>query len=166
MSKSKKFSLKPNSHDIKKAGEICGKFMKSFGLPDSLIQDQIFVVQELIKNGIKCGNCKATENEIFVQLQISQKSITIEVKNPIDESCFKRLDEFDKTIQFLRGYQDPFEAHQIMQKHAANRPDSGEINGLTLSRIAYKGKAVLDFCVGEDNMLNQSASRSISKIPN
>ena len=166
MSKSKKFNLKPIPHDIIKAGELSRKFLQSLGLSDSIIQDQILVIQELIRNGINCGKCKSTENEIFVQLQVSENTITIEVKNPVDETCFQRIAEFDKTIQFIRGYQDPFEAYQIMQKYAANRTNVGVIDGLALSRIAYKGKAILDFYVGEDNMLNQSAIRSIPKTPN
>ena len=161
MHKSKKFDLKANTAEIKNAGQISGSFLKSLGLPDSTIQSQIMILQELIKNGIKCGKCIPSENDISVHLQVSENTITLEVKNPVDETCRQRLQELDKCIQFIRGYQDPFEAYQKMLKQAAHGSLDEKFNALALGRIAYSEKAILDFYVSEDKTLNQSAIRNI-----
>ena len=162
MPKSKKFNLKPNADEIINAGQICGNFLKSLGLSESTIQSQIMILKELIKNGIRCGNCKPSEDEISVHLHVSENTITLEVKNPVDETCCQRLQELDKTIQFIRGYQDPFEAYQKMQIITVKQSDLNEFDPLALSKIAYKGKAILDFYVSDDKTLNQSAIKDIA----
>jgi hypothetical protein len=79
--------------------------------------------------------------------------------NPINEAGFERLKELDITIQFIRGYQDPFEAFMITQKEASPNPPFGHSNALDLSRIAYEEMAIIDFFVNEDNYLQLSAIR-------
>ena len=120
------------------------------------------ILKELIKNGIRCGKCKPSEDEISVHLHVSENTITLEVKNPVDETCCQRLQELDKTIQFIRGYQDPFEAYQKMQIITVKQSDLNEFDPLALSKIAYKGKAILDFYVSDDKTLNQSAIKDIA----
>jgi hypothetical protein len=82
--------------------------------------------------------------------------------NPVDESCRTRLEELDRAIQFIRGYQDPFEAYMVMKKMSPKQKRHGEAEGLGLAEIAYEGNATLDFFISEDNILNLSAVKRLA----
>ena len=154
-----KLNLKPNGCGIEMAGKECGNFLKSRGLSDDAVQIQIRILKELIKNGIKYGKFTPSEKELSISIQVADNSIIIEVMNPVDITCCDRLKELDKTIQFIRGYQDPYEAYMLMKKKAPNHLSRSDANGLDLIKIAYEGKAIIDFCINENNILNQSAVR-------
>ena len=91
--------------------------------------------------------------------------INVEVKNPVDETAYSHLKKLDKTIQWIRGYQDPFEPYMKKAREVSEKPLGDEVSGLGLAEIAYKGKAILDFFVSEDNILNVSAVTSIDNLP-
>ena len=114
------------------------------------------IISELIENGIKYGNFKMMENKVVVMIHFEENMITIEVFNPVDETASKHLSRLDKTIQWIRGYQDPFEAYIERIKEVSKKPLHDEESGIGLVRIAYEGKALLDFFVGENNILNVS----------
>ncbi len=154
-------NLKPVGHEIDKAGEKSGDFLKSHGFSDDAIHAQIMILRELIHNGIRYGKFTPSENKITAHIHIAENTITFEVKNPVDETCFERLKELDKTIQFIRGYQDPFEAYRVKQKEASQNSTCSEVNGLGLARIACEGRAILDFFVSEDNILNLYAVKNL-----
>jgi hypothetical protein len=101
------------------------------------------------------------ENKVVVMINIERNTVTIEVLNPVDESAFKHLSRLDKTIQWIRGYQDPFEAYIERIKEVSKKPLNDVESGIGLVRIAYEGKALLDFFVGENNMLNVSVVSNI-----
>ena len=86
--------------------------------------------------------------------------ITIEVNNPIDKIIENHIKRLDKTIQWIRGYQDSFEAYVENLKIVSRKPLEDEESGIGLTRIAYEGRAILDFFV-DDNILNVSA---VSKV--
>ena len=67
------------------------------------------------------------------------------------------LRKLDKTLQWIRGFQDPFQAYVERIKQISRKPFDDEISGLGLVRIAYEGNAILDFFLSEDNQLNVSA---------
>ena len=161
MKNSIKLNLKPDGYGIEMAGQKSSIFLKSHGFSDKTVHTQIMIVKQLIKNGIKYGKFTPSENEISVSIHIAENTISVEVMNPVDVTCCERLKELDKTIQFIRGYQDPFEAYMLIKKKAPKYPSCGDANGLDLIKIAYEGKAILDFFVNENNMLNQSAVRSL-----
>lgn len=162
MPKSKKFSFMPDPREIEKLVGKIENILKSFDFSKGSIKTQIMIIQELIKNGIKVGNLNPSESEITVCLSISDNTITIEVKNPVNETCTENLKHLDKTIQFIRGFQDPFEAYLIMQNKTMTNKNREEVRGLNLAKIAYEGQALLDFYVSDDNILNQSAVRSVT----
>ena len=157
MDTSMNFSLHPKDEDIEKAGIKGSSFFKDHGLPDNTIQVQVMILRELIKNSIKYGKFTPSNNKVRVNIQIVNNTISMEVMNPVDESCHTRLEELDRTIQFIRGYQDPFEAYTVMQKMKPKHTSCGEDGGIGLAGIAYEGNATLDFFVSEDNILNLSA---------
>jgi hypothetical protein len=95
-----------------------------------------------------------------VDIHQNENIITVEVINPIDPTdtgAHNHLKRMDKTVQWIRGYQDPFEAYVEKLKEVSRRPLNDEESGLGLVRIAYEGKAILDFFVSEEGSLNVSA---------
>lgn len=143
------------------AADRGGSFLKSHGFSDDAVQVPVMILRKLIKNSMKYGRFAPAGNEIVVRLQIDKNSYTIEVINPVVETCSDRLKELDKTIQFIRGYQDPYEAYSIRLADVTAHPYDTEANDLDLVKIAYEGGAILDFFVNEDNFLNLSAVGSL-----
>jgi hypothetical protein len=161
MNNTLKFNLRPIGRDIDRAGEKGSCFLRSHGFSDDAVQVQTNILTGLIKNSIKYANFRPSANEIAVSLQIDKRTCTIEVKNPVDETCSDRLRELDNTIRFIRGYQDPYEAYSIKRAEVAAQASIIDANDLGLVKIACEGGAVIDFYVSEDNFLNLSAVGSI-----
>jgi hypothetical protein len=161
MKKSIEFNVKPDWGEIEKIRNESVDFMQSQELTDDTIHSLSMIISELIENGIKYGNFKIVENKVFVAINIERTIVTIEVLNPVDESSFNHLERLDKTIQWIRGYQDPFEAYIERIKEVSKKPLNDSESGIGLVRIAYEGEAMLDFFLSENNMLNVSV---VSKI--
>ena len=157
MERSIKIILNPNWEEIEEARNKISEFLMSHGFSDHTLHSLIMVISELIENSIKYGKFKRSENKVIVTIHIGESIITVEVINPIDETAYDHLRRLDKTIQWIRGYQDPFQAYIEKLKEVSKKPLRDEESGLGLVRIAYEGKAILDFFVSEDNILNVSA---------
>jgi len=156
------FNLKLNSHEIDKAGEKGSKFLESHGFSNETVEAQIMILNELIINGKKFENPNSFESEITVFLLVEEKTITVEVRKAVEESNQCQLNELDKAIQWIRGYQDPFEPYMKKLREKSENLNDSEANDIGLARIAYEAGAVLDFFVSEDNILNLSAVRSLN----
>jgi hypothetical protein len=155
-----KLTVKPEWNEIEEARNKASKFLKSLGLVTDSVHSLTMVISELIENGVKYGNFSVPAEKVEVDIQQSENIITVEVINPVDptdEATHNHLTKLDKTVQWIRGYQDPFEAYVEKLKEVSRRPLNDEESGLGLVRIAYEGKAILDFFVGEDGSLNVSA---------
>ena len=151
------FNLKPICRDICKAGEKSIAFLRSHGFSEDTVQSQINILNGLIANGLKYAGFSPSATEIIVRLQVDKRHYTIEVANPIDETGRRRLKQLDKTVQFIRGYQDPYEAYSIQRAEAGAHPADAEAHDLSLFKIACEEGAMLDFFVSEDNVLSLSA---------
>jgi hypothetical protein len=162
MNKSIIFNLKLNDNEIDKAGEKSSNFLKSHGIPNETVQAQIMILRELINNGKKFEKPTTLETEITVFLLVEEKTITVEVRQAVEESFQHQLDQLDKTIQWIRAYGDPFEPYMKKLREKYENPKDREANGIGLARIAYEAGAILDFFVSEDNILNLSAVRSLN----
>lgn len=156
MKKSIEFSIKPEWDEIEIVRNESTDFLQSHGLSDDAVHSLSMIISELIENGIKYGDFQIVEKKVVVLIQIEQNNVTIEVNNPVDLHALEHLTRLDKTIQWIRGYQDPFEAYIKRIKEVAKKPLHDEESGIGLVRIAYEGKALLDFFVGDDSMLNVS----------
>lgn len=160
-----KLTVDPEWHEIESARGETELFLRSHGFTDDSTQTLIMVISELIENGIKYGNFKSPEDQVRVNVHMGPNRITIEVVNPVDEKAFHHLKKLDKTIQWIRGYQDPFEAYVEKLKEVSRKPFKDEESGLGLVRIAYEGQAILDFFVGDNGMLNVSAVLNFNGDP-
>lgn len=161
MMKSIEFKVAPDWDEIEKIRNESAEFLQTHKLSDDTIHSLSMIISELIENGIKYGNFKMVENQLLVIINLERNLVTIEVINPVDKSAFKHLSRLDKTIQWIRGYQDPFEAYIERIKEVSRKPLNDQESGIGLVRIAYEGKALLDFFVGDDNLLNVSVVSNI-----
>jgi len=155
-----KLTVKPEWDEIEEARNKAAKFFQSLGVVADSVHSLTMVMSELIENGVKYGNFTAGPDRVEVDIRREEDLITMEVINPVnlnDQDARTHMKRLDKTIQWIRGYQDPFEAYVEKLKEVARRPLNDEESGLGLVRIAYEGKAILDFFVDEDGSLNVSA---------
>ena len=132
-------------------------FFKSHGLSYNVVQSLVMVLGELLENSVKYGSYKRSDGHIQISLDVGKRIITIEVTNPIDDSSLDDLRSLDRMIQWVRGYQDPFEAYIERLKEVAKKPLHDKESGLGIVRIAYEGDVILDFFVSEENLLTVSA---------
>ena len=156
MKESAEFYLKPNGKGIETVRKKSDQFFKSIGITENTANEQIMILNELVKIGSAFGDFSPAGNKVRVQRNINEKNVQIEVSNPIKASALDRLKELDKTLQFIRGFQDPFEAF-LKMKASMGSPHGNGANGLGLAKIAYEGNATVDFFVNGENILNLSA---------
>jgi hypothetical protein len=122
------------------------------------IQDSIvMIISELAENAVKYGHFHNSKKDIRATIDISRNEITVEVQSPVDEEDSPHFKRLDKTIQWIRGYQNPFEAYIERIRDISIRPVSDRESGLGLVRIAYEGQSVLDFYVDDKYYISVSA---------
>ena len=160
--KTMEFSLKSNGGEIEKLERKSSNFLKYHGYSDDTIQAQIMILKELIISGKKFDGLRPSKFEMSVQLHIEDNTITVEVKQSVCESAYGKLEELDKTIQWIRGYQDPLEHYMINLAETSGASTIAGTNGLRLAIIAREADAMIDFYVSEDNVLNLSAVSNLT----
>jgi hypothetical protein len=114
------------------------------------------VTQELLENAVKYGDFDDDGEGVGLAVRTSPKEVTIEVRNPVAPDP-TRLRKFDQAVQWIRGFQDPFEAYVEKMKAASFHRYAEGQSGLGLARMAYEGRCVVDFFVDGDNTLAVSA---------
>ena len=157
MKKSQSLTISPEWSEIEVVRNKCSEFFSQNSLPDEVVHAGTMVVSELLENGIKYGDFSNKKSAVGIDVSINNHSITVEITNPVSEVAYEYLKTLDKTIQWIRGFQDPFQAYIDMLKQVSRRPMSDENSGLGLVRIAYEGNAILDFFVSDEGILNVSA---------
>ena len=160
MENSLRLNIQPDWNEIDKIRTAGIRFLTKHGFAEDLVHSLTMILSELVENSIKYGDFGGSDTEVLINLDISRNLVTIEVNNPVDQKSANHLKRLDKTIQWIRGYQDSFQAYVEKLKEISKKPLDDEESGLGLTRIAYEGRAILDFFV-MDNMLNVSA---ISKL--
>ena len=157
MNRSMKLNVRPKWDEIEKARGKCDAFFCAQGLSNDSVHMLTMIISELIENGIKYGNFEPQGKKVEVSISIANRALTVEVLNPVDDQAQDHLGRLDRTIQWIRGYQDPFEAYVERLKEVSKKPLTDEESGLGLVRIAYEGNAILDFFLDENNLVYVSA---------
>jgi hypothetical protein len=161
MANSMKVAIKPDWDEIEAVRGKAGQFLEQHGLPANVTKCMVMVLSELVENSIKYGSFPDPDSNVDINLEIGTRMITAEVSNAVDETCLEHLQNLDRMIQWVRGYQDPFEAYVERLEEVSKKPLHDEESGLGIVRIAYEGKVLLDFFVNEDNLLTVSAVRNL-----
>src|SRR5688500_7304605 len=101
--------LKPEWDAIKASWDRCQEFFKEAGLTSDEAYALSMAAQELLENAVKYGDTEGTKS-ILLRLEVGAESVTVEVLGPAPKDP-KRLKSLDDTIQWIRGFQNPFEAY-------------------------------------------------------
>jgi len=147
--------IDPEWDAVKAAWDPCRAVLARAGLSDDESYQLAMVAQELLENAVKYG-AFSDDERIALGVQATRDDVTVEVKSRVgvDDAHLRR---FDQMIQWIRGFQDPFEAYVERMKIVSARPYSHGESGLGMTRIAYEGRSVIDFYVDEENVLAVSA---------
>ncbi len=156
-------TIRPKWEQIEKVRRKARSFLKNQGLSKDVIDALTMVSSELVENGLKYGFYEGPETRLNVNLYIQEGQVIVEVTHPTGAGATSHLRRLDKTLQWIRGFQDPFQAYLEKLKEVARKPIHDSESGLGLVRIAYEGKAIIDFFVGEENAVNVSATAGIDK---
>jgi anti-sigma regulatory factor (Ser/Thr protein kinase) len=147
--------IDPEWEAVKAAWDPCRAALSRAGLTDDETYQLAMVAQELLENAVKYGAFAAGE-AVLLGIHAAEEEVIVEVKSRVgvDDNHLRR---FDRTIQWIRGFQDPFEAYVERMKLVSAQPYSRGESGLGLTRIAYEGRSIIDFYVDEENVLAVSA---------
>ena len=156
MDRSTRFLSNLNSHELDNATDRISAFLKSHGLTDQNVQEQIWITKELLQACAHYSGAEASQESPTIQIDVSSDKVTVEVSNQINGIERGQLEELDKLIQSIRGYQDPFEA-LLKLKTSSSCDTTGE----ALARLSYQGNTAVDFFVSENNTMKMSAVRTI-----
>lgn len=147
--------IEPQWEAVKSAWDPCRAALARAGLNDDETYQLAMVAQELLENAVKYGAFGNGER-ILLGVRAADEDVVVEVKSRVgvDEAHLRR---FDRTIQWIRGFQDPFEAYVERMKIVSAQPYAHGESGLGLTRIAYEGRSIIDFYVDQDDVLAVSA---------
>lgn len=147
--------------EMGRVNEEVADFLASCRLPAETVQMYTMVVCELVENAIKYGSFVSDTDRVEVHLAVASSTISVQVTHHCRETSSQYLGELDRTIQWLRSFQAPFEAYVARMKAISREPLDLEKSGLGLARITYEGRALLDFYVDENSLLSVSAVSSL-----
>ena len=151
--------LKPEWDAIPTVWDPCARHLNGHGLSRDEAYSLCMVVRELLENAVKYGRFADGSPPIDLVVDVGAREVTVEVKNPVGVDP-EQLREFDRVIQWIRGFQDPFEAYVERLKIASAQAWGSGKSGLGLTRVAYEGRCGLDFYVDATNTLAVSAVRA------
>ncbi len=145
----------PNWDTIQAEWDGCLAFFGQAGMTSDQAHVLAMATHELLENAVKYGEF-AADQVIDLRLEASVREITIEVRSPTHADG-RGLKTLDDTIQWIRGFQNPFEAYVEKLKQVAARTYNTEFSGLGLVRIAYEAQCVIDFYVDDADHVALSA---------
>lgn len=152
-----RIEIEPAWDHIETARARASAFLSQHGLARAELDALEMVLCELLENAVKYGFYRGATRTVAAALTVEPTRVTVEVQSPLESIDAEALTRLDRTIQSIRGYQDPFEAYLArLREVSAQRIDHHE-SGLGLVRIAYEGRSVLDFYVDERGTLAISA---------
>jgi hypothetical protein len=132
-------------------------FFSVHGLDGDEAYSLTMTTAELLENAVKYGDWSdPARNEIRLFVEVTPEEAMIEVEHPAPRQS-EELRRLDDRIQWLRGFQNPFEAYvaRLMELGAHQGPQ--QTGGLGLCRIAYEAHCLIDFYVTPENHLRLSA---------
>ncbi len=149
--------IPPEWDEIDIARDKTKIFLDDKGYTTEVIDAVIMVTGELIENAIKYGTYDDKNADLAYSIETAESTVIVEVKNPVSDTYDKNLEKLDRMIQWIRGFQNPFEAYVERLKEVSSRSFSDSESGLGLTRIAYEGQSIVDFYATDDNIISVSA---------
>ncbi len=136
-------------------------FLRAHGISQPSIEALSMVTCELMENAVKYGFFDGDVKRIASRCSVERDNVVLEVLSPVrpgDDAAMARLDHM---IQWIRGYQDPFQAYLMRLREVSSQAMGTSESGLGLVRIAYEGQSILDFFVDHTSVLNISALHNL-----
>ena len=151
-------ALRPDWEEIDALGPKCLDFLQREGVDPDAQNALAMVVCELAENATKYGHFNGGQESVKVSVAVQQSFVTVTVSNPVTDGEADSLAVLDHTIQWIRGFHDPFQAYLDRLRDVSAQSLLSSESRLGLVRIAYEGQSTLDFYVGADRMLVVSAT--------
>ena len=148
--------LVPDWDTIKATWDPCMEHREEQGWAPAAAYALCRVVQELLENAVKYGDFGPGRENIRLGLTTRGDTLTVEVRTPLEPDS-AQLERLDSMVQWIRGFQSPFEAYVERLKEVASRSFATNESGLGLVRVAYEGQCILDFYTDDSNVLAMSA---------
>jgi hypothetical protein len=123
------------------------------------IKAQIIIIKSLVETAVQLDDVRNDDVELTIHIFIEQKSVTVEVRKQVSLSSYVMLEELDKAIQWIRGYQSPLDPYITELKEISSKSQKSQTIAHGLAKLAYETEAVLDFYVTENSILNLSSIR-------
>lgn len=111
---------------------------------------------ELVENAIKYSYKENNLAMINFSLKGDESEFILEVKNKIGVETEENIKQLDEKIQWIRGFQNPYEAYVESMKYVSQLEESFSQMGLV--RISYEAGAIIDFFVNEMDEILISAT--------
>ncbi len=147
--------IPPEWDAVKSTWDASHAMLRESGLDSDASYALAMVAQELLENAVKYGRFDKGD-AVGVEIRVSDEYVTVEVASRVGvDDAHLRM--FDQTVQWIRGFQDPFEAYVERMKLVSSQPYAQGQSGLGLTRIAYEGRCVIDFYVDDESALAVSA---------
>lgn len=144
--------------EVLNVNEEVHSFLEQEGIDPNVCNTYTMVACELVENAIKYGSGdEDVERPIELTVSLRPEDITVQVRNRVDEESQIHLRRLDRALQWVRGFQDPFQAYVERLKQISREPAEKGKSGLGIVRIAYEAHVAIDFVVGEDDVLTVSA---------
>lgn len=152
-----RLSIQPEWGELEMVRDQAFNFLLERDVNPDTCNAVAMVVSELLENAAKYGVYSRWSDRIELIVHLRTDSITTEVQNPLGPTELEHADKLDTMIQWIRGFQDPFEAYLERLKEVSSQSLDTTDSGLGLVRIAYEGGSVVDCFIQEQNVLSVSA---------
>ncbi len=148
--------LPPDWEAAKREWAPLKAFFSECGLDANEAYAMAMTASELMENAIKYGTWTQADEFISLAIDVSDRAVVVEVENPVvdDPAAVRQLDD---RIQWMRGFQSPFQAYVERLKQVSSQSYQEGESGLGLCRIAYEARCLLDFYVTGTGRLAMSA---------
>lgn len=157
MNRVMQYSITPEWGNLDRIREKTAEFLRSNNLDTDSMDAVIMNMSELAENAIKYGKFDEHIGEISTSVTITDSDIIVEVSSPLKDNDKFNPARLDRIVQWIRGYQNPFEAYIEKLKEVAMQPQADGESGLGIVRIAYEGQSIIDFYINEKGIISVSA---------
>ncbi len=149
-------TVRPQWDELEVARAEAVNFLRGHAFGEATINATEMVVCELTENATKYGSFGQNAQPVAIAITVKGPTVTVEVRSPVSSHDDENLLKLDRAVQWIRGFQNPFEAYIERLKEVSAQSLETSESGLGLVRIAYEGQSILDFFL-EDNVLAVSA---------
>ena len=154
------FDLNSDVSELKKVLRESNNFFATHGIPKKISNEQTLVITKLTRFLALYDHNKRSDNNIKIKINIDNDTILIEALKSASSIDFNKIEKLEETVQFIRGFQDPYEAFKKLRTKIMENNNKGK-NLLEIAKIACKGNAHVDFFV-DDKILNLSSIKYIN----